>query len=198
MIRFVRQYEFLYQIVDYDDGDLEKLCAFIKGLIPNIKTLEINKDEIDLSDVKLTHYKLHKQKDQLIALSGDQELVNVADGTGQTPKDAEHDLLSKIISVMNQLFEGDFTDADIINYARTISDKMSSNNDVIKQIKNNSRSQAMIGGFKTAMDDAVIESLDIHQSMAKQTLSERRIKDCLANVIYDLLLAGIKENHSNI
>ncbi|MBK2297343.1 type I restriction endonuclease subunit R [Francisella philomiragia] len=200
MIRFVRQYEFLSQIVDYDDADLEKLCAFLKGLIPNIKTLEISKDEIDLSDVKLTHYKLHKQKEQLIVLSGDKELVNVADGGGKAPKDPKLNFLSEILSILSQLF-GDnknISDEDAINYAKTISDKMSSNQEVIKQIQNNSRSQAMIGGFKTAMDDVVIETLDIHQDMAKKVLSEDTAKDVFANVIYDLILAGIKENHPNI
>ena len=200
LIRFVRQYEFLSQIVDYDDADLEKLCAFIKGLIPNIKTLEINKDEIDLSDIRLTHYKLHKQKDQPISLLGDKELTNVADSSGQTPKDPEHDFLSEIISMLNQLF-GDIAnllDEDAINYAKTITDKMSNNKEVIKQIQNNSRSQAMIGGFKTAMDDAVISSLDINQDIAKKILGEERVKDGFANVIYDLLIAGINAQHPTI
>jgi type I restriction enzyme R subunit len=75
---------------------------------------------------------------------------------------------------------------------------MSSNKDVIKQIQNNSRSQAMIGGFKTAMDDAVISSLDINQDIAKKVLGEERVKDGFANVIYDLLMAGINAQHPTI
>jgi type I restriction enzyme R subunit len=56
MISFVRMYEFLSQIVDYADEDLLKLWAFVKALIPNLKTYD-TKDPIDISLVELTHYK---------------------------------------------------------------------------------------------------------------------------------------------
>ena len=91
------------------------------------------------------------------------------------------------------MFEGDFDDEDIINYAKTISDKMCNNADVIRQIENNSRGQAMIGGFQNALDDAVIDSLDLHQNFAKQVLSEDKVKKGLANVVYDLIVQVLKD-----
>ena len=43
-------YEFLSQIVDYSDAELEKMWAFTKGLIPNLKTVNITPD-IDISSI---------------------------------------------------------------------------------------------------------------------------------------------------
>ena len=34
---FIRMYEFLSQIVDYEDADLEKLSVYARGLLPNLK-----------------------------------------------------------------------------------------------------------------------------------------------------------------
>jgi type I restriction enzyme R subunit len=65
---FVRYYEFLSQIVNYQDEELERLWAFIKHLIPNLKTYH-TKEPIDISLVELTHYKLHEQKANSIELT---------------------------------------------------------------------------------------------------------------------------------
>ena len=77
---------------------------------------------------------------------------------------------------MNTLFGGNFTDDDVLNYARTISDKVKEDTVVIEQINNNIKEQAMLGGFAERLNNAVIDSLDIYQSIDTQVLSEDRIK----------------------
>ena len=117
MITFLRMYEFLSQIVDYADEELLKLSAFVKALIPNLKTYN-PKDPINIDDVKLSHYKLHKQKKQNISLVGDEVELGAIDGVGSAlAKDPEKELLFAILGHMNALFEGDLTDEDMINYA---------------------------------------------------------------------------------
>ncbi|MFA9373307.1 MAG: type I restriction endonuclease subunit R [Poseidonibacter sp.] len=190
MVKFVRMYEFLSQIVDYSDEDLEKLCAFTKGLIPNLKTVNAS-DDIDISLVQLARYQLHKQKEQTITLEGGEELKGITDVGTATPKDPEKVFLTKVVEAMNTLFKGEFTDDDVYNYAKTISDKVKEDTVVIEQITNNSKEQAMLGGFAERLNDAVIDSLDIHQSMASQVLSEEKIRKGLANIVYDVIIKGI-------
>ena len=191
LISFVRMYEFLSQIVDYADEELLKLWAFVKALIPNLKTYD-EKDPIDISVVELTHYKLHKQKTKNIGLSGeDNELAGIEPG-GAIARDPEKELLSQIVSHMNALFEGELTDDDMLNYARTIKDKVMENSKVVEQVTNNSKEQAMMGGFAEAINDAVIESLDAHQSLATQVLGEDRVRKGLANIVYELIVNGLK------
>ena len=192
LITFVRMYEFLSQIVDYGDEELLKLWAFAKALIPNLKTSD-PQDPIDISAVELTHYKLHQQKSKNIGLTGeDNELDNSGDGSGATAKDPEKEFLSAIVEKMNALFGGDFTDADVTNYAQTISDKVMEDSKVVDQVKNNTKEQAMMGGFAQAIGDAVINSLDTHQNMATKVLGEERVKDGLADIVYELMVKGLR------
>jgi len=192
LVTFLRLYEFLSQIVDYADEELLKLSAFVKALIPNLKTYE-TKDPIDISLVKLSHYKLHKQKSKDISLAGGVELSPISGG-GAVARDPEKELLSQIVGHMNALFEGDLSDEDMINYANTIKDKVMENSKVMAQVNNNSKEQAMIGGFAEAINSAVIESLDVHQDLATQVLGEDRIKNGFADVVYELLVQGLKRN----
>jgi len=192
MISFVRMYEFLSQIVDYADEELLKLWAFVKALIPNLKTYD-EKDPIDISLVELTHYKLHQQRSKNIGLTGDDNELGGIDGGGAVVKDPEKEMLSQIIGHMNALFEGELTDDDMLNYARTIKDKVMENSKVLEQVTNNSKEQAMMGGFAEAINDAVIDSLDIHQNLATQVLGEERIKNGFADIVYELIAKGLKQ-----
>lgn len=191
MISFVRMYEFLSQIVDYSDVELEKMWAFTKGLIPNLKTVNITPD-IDISSIELTHYKLHKQNEMSIKLEGSATLEPISEVGSGVAKDPEKEFLSHIVQKINSLFEGNFTDDDVLNYARTITDKVMENNKVVDQVKNNTKEQAMLGGFEIAINDAVISSLDAHQSMATQVLSQDKVREGLANIVYELIVKGLK------
>lgn len=55
---YVRFYEFMSQIMDYDDKDLEKLCLYARNLMPLLRENMIYEDDIDLENVELSHYRL--------------------------------------------------------------------------------------------------------------------------------------------
>ena len=57
---FVRFYEFMSQIVDYDDTGLEKLSLYARNLRPLLREALIDEDEIDLDNVVLSHYRVAK------------------------------------------------------------------------------------------------------------------------------------------
>ena len=185
LVTFVRMYEFLSQVVDYDDSELEKLWAFVKHLIPNLKEYQ-TKEPIDISMVELTHYKLHKQQEQSIALTGEKQL-EAGNPTGATAREPEKELLSYVVDEMNKIFSGDFTINDILNYAHTLKDKMAENQKVLEQVKNNTQEQAMMGGFTDSMIDAVIENMENHQEMATQALTQDRVMSGLAKILYKML-----------
>ena len=68
---------------------------------------------------------------------------------------------------------------------------MRENERVMQQVINNSKEQAMIGGFEVALTDAVIDSLGVHENMATQVLGKDKVKAGLANIVYGLLLKGL-------
>jgi hypothetical protein len=58
---FLRLYEFLSQIISYDDPELEKLFHFAKNLMPRLAADSKDRNKLELdSDVLLTHYRLQK------------------------------------------------------------------------------------------------------------------------------------------
>jgi len=188
---FVRFYEFMSQIVDYNDKDLEKLSLYARNLRPMLRESIIDEDEIDLSNVVLSHYRLSKIRQQDLKLkedSPDYQLEPGAELGTAKPRDQKEEFLSQIISRLNELFITDnLTDKDMVNYAYTIRDKVRENERVMRQIENNTPEQAMLGDFPKAVDDAVLDSSEAHKEQMLQLLSDPKKASGFARVIFDLL-----------
>ncbi|WP_201556011.1 type I restriction endonuclease subunit R [Psychrobacter immobilis] len=170
---FTRQYEFMSQIVDYDDKELEKLSLYARNLQPLLRESVDNEDDIDLTNIVMSHYrvsKLHQQDLKLQEGSGELETGGGA-GTA-TPKDKQEALLSQIIDRLNEVFAGeDFTDKDKVNFMNTIWDKVTENEIVVKQFTNNSVDQIMLGGYPNAAEDAMFDAKGTFEDMTMHLLS---------------------------
>ncbi len=189
---FVRMYEFLSQIVDYEDAELEKLSVYARGLLPNLKVLDLQED-IDLSAVEMTHFSFKNKKVQKINFK-DGTLDPENPGEGKS-KETKTDPLSVIIEKMNELFSGDLTDQDKINYINTVKDKVMENDAVMQQLQTNSKEQAMLGDFPVAVTDAIIGTMDAHNTLATQALSEDKIQQGFAQLILDVIYKEIKNDY---
>jgi len=195
--RFTRFYEFVSQVIDFDDKDLEKLSIYARHLLPLLREERLD-DDVDLSDIELTHYRLAKKREEQIKLENEDGALRPASDESAKPKDRETERLSEIIERMNQLFEGEFSDGDALSYARTIMTKLRENDRVMTQLQENSREQAMKGDFPTAVEDAVIESMETHTELAQQFLSKKQVKDGFARLVMDLMLEGLERQEQPI
>ncbi len=189
---YVRQYEFLSQIVDYDDKSLEMLSLFARHLRPMLREVTDMSEDVDMSGVELSHYRLSKISEQDLELTKeDSAEYKLRPGTGfgsAKPKSKDEEFLSQIIERLNELFVTDqLTDKDLVNYAYTIRDKVSENELVMKQIANNTPEQALLGDFARAVDEAVLDSSDAHQNQMKQLMSNPKVAKGFARVVFDLL-----------
>ena len=192
LISFTRYYEFMSQIVDYDSSDLEMLSLYARHLAPLLREKTPDEDPIDLSSVELSHYRLSMLKQQdllMVKEEADTGLYPATElGRGRA-KDKKEEWLSQIIARLNDLFVTDaLTDKDLINYAYAIRDKVSENKNVMNQIAKNSPEQALLGDFSTALDNAVMESSEAHQSQMMQYLSSKELQAGFQRVIFDMLL----------
>ncbi|MBJ8442563.1 type I restriction endonuclease subunit R [Acinetobacter bereziniae] len=189
---FTRFYEFMSQIVEYDDKELEKLSLFARNLRPLLREQIADEDEIDLSNVAMSHYRLSKIRQQDIQLKADstEHKLEPANDMGTAKaKDKKEDFLSVILGRVNDLFITDkLTDQDMINYVHTVADKMSENTRMMKQIQNNTREQAMLGEFDSALDDAVLDSNAAHMEQMTQLMSDPAKMRKFAHIIYDVLV----------
>ena len=195
---FTRFYEFMSQIVEYDDQELEKLSLFARNLRPMLREQAADEDEIDLSNVAMSHYRLSKLRQQDIQLKADSTEHKLEPGNNlgtAKAKDKKEDFLSVILSRVNEIFITDkLTDKDMINYVHTVADKMSENVRMMKQIQNNTREQAMLGEFDTALDDAVLDSNDAHTEQMTQLMSDPAKMKQFAHIIYDVLVNKEQKN----
>jgi len=188
---FVRFYEFMSQIVDYDDKELEKLSLYARNLRPMLRETFMEEDGIDLDSVVLSHYRLSVLSQQDLKLKQDSPDYKLEPGEGMgtaRAKDKKEEFLSQIISRLNELFVTDhLTEKDMVNYAYTIRDKISENQFVMNQIANNTTEQALLGDFTKAVDDAVMDSSEAHQNQMMQLLSNPQKAANFARVVFDLL-----------
>lgn len=188
---FTRFYEFMSQIVDYDDKELEKLSLYARHLRPLLREKVIDEDDIDLANVVMSHYRLSKIRQQDIKLqedSADYKLEPNSDVGTAKAKDKKEEFLSQILERLNEVFITDnLTDKDMVNYAYTVRDKLSENSAVMTQIANNTPEQAMLGDFPKAIDDAILSSGEAHQEQMMQLLSDPVKTAAFARVIFDML-----------
>ena len=192
---FVRFYEFMSQIVDYDDKDLEKLCLYARNLRPMLRESIEDEYDIDLSNVELSHYRLSVIRQQNIKLKEDSAEYKLVPGEGlgsAKAKDKKEEFLSQIIERLNELFITDqLTENDMVNYAYTVRDKLSENIQVMQQIANNSPEQAMLGDFAKAIDDAILDSSAAQQNQMMQLLSDPTKAKRFSKLMYDLLTVAV-------
>ncbi len=187
---FVRFYEFMSQIVDYDDKNLEKLSLYARNLRPMLRETIMDEDDIDLDNIALSHYRLAKIRQQDLNLREDaDEYLVPGDGLGTAKaKDKKEEFLSQIISRLNEVFITDhLSEKDMVNYAYTIRDKVSENQRVMKQMANNTTEQALLGDFNKAIDDAVLDSSEAQQNQMMQLLSDPTKAANFARIVFDLL-----------
>lgn len=171
---YTRSYEFMSQIVDYDDKDLEKLSLFARHLQPMLREKLDDEDEVDLSNIVMSHYRLSKLRQQDLKLIDERiEPLQSGGGGAGKAKDKEEDLLSKIVARLNEMFDTEkLTDSDMLNYSQTIWDKVNENPIVMQQIANNPADKVMLGDFPDATLDAIFDSQDAYQEITRQLLSD--------------------------
>jgi len=188
---FVRFYEFMSQIVDYDDKDLEKLSLYARNLRPMLREAAVEEEDIDLNNVVLSHYRLSKIRQQDIQLEEDAGECQLEPGDAlgtAKAKDPQEEFLSQIIARLNELFITDeLTDKDMVNYAHTVKDKVMENKLVMQQILENSAEQAMLGDFPKAIDDAILDSSDAHQNQMMQLLSDPAKAAGFAKLVFEMI-----------
>mgnify|MGYP000414927444 CR=1 FL=1 len=193
---FVRAYEFLSQIVDYDDTELEQLCVYAKHLYPLLRLEPDDEDEIDVSELDLTHYRLSKRAEQTLRIAEDgEEYVDgptIHAGSGKA-HDPEKERLSEIIDRLNDLFGAEVSDDDKLHFANGIADRIARDADVMAQVEAHSTEQVMHGRFPKAVSDAVLDQLGDHEGLSTQILENEETTRQFALLILQLLAQRAQE-----
>ena len=191
---FVRLYEFLSQIIPYEDPELEQLCVYAKHLHPLLRADRLM-EEVDLGELQLSHYRLTKRAEHQLRLvneGGDYTLDPLTGVGSGKAHDPEKKRLSEIIEALNEIFGAEISDEDQLQFLTGIANRISRQEDVMAQVSNHSVDQVMHGLFPKRVLDIVLDAMTDHEKLSLEVLDNEVKSRAFALVILKML----KENGS--
>jgi len=182
---FIRVYAFLSQIFDYGSSEVEKRYMFYKRLVPLLQ-FGREREQVDLSGVKLTHHNLKNEGSRELTMGGDKVPLPAITGVGSgSVQEKEKALLAEIIAKVNDLFEGELTDSDQLIYVNNvIKGKLLDSDELRAQALNNSKTQfANSPTLANEILNAIIDAMAAHETMSRQALDSTKVRDGLRDVL---------------
>ncbi|EDM82798.1 type I restriction endonuclease subunit R [Limnobacter sp. MED105] len=188
MSSFVTAYDFLTQLVSYDDIDLEKRHAFYSRLLPRL-TGQTGIDEPVEKSIQLTAYKLLNEKGHTLKLEeGTAKPMNPMKPGGGAVWDDPEERLSAVIKKMNEVFAGNLDETDYRGYLDTLLAKLLDDPLLIEQAKANDDVDAFLSGaYIEKFNRAVVAALQSHNVMADQVLQDQKVFDRMARILAEEL-----------
>ncbi|MBM4778406.1 MAG: type I restriction endonuclease subunit R [Archangiaceae bacterium] len=185
MTAFVRLYTFLSQIFDYGSTGIEKRALFYKAVLPLLE-FGREREEIDLSQVKLSHYSLRDRGIAPMVLGeGKPKLEPLTEAGSGSVQERQKAKLAVIIEKLNELFEGELSEGDQLVYVLdVVKGKLLESATLVEQASNNSKEQfGSSPDLTTEILNAVIAALDAHTAMSTQALNSERVRDGIKDVL---------------
>ncbi len=181
--RFVRTYNYVAQLLELGDAELENFAAFAKLLSKRLKG--ISSEQIDLTGLVLAGYKINPLNDD--DEDGEKETLKPIVVNETDPSDREKEFIRQIISRMNDLF-GDVADdmgqrhltAHVVNIAK-------SNEQVNEQVEKNTKDQALQGDLPSVVKKATVDARRSHNDLARVLLKDPQNMDAFFSLVYDIM-----------
>ncbi|MFP4295089.1 MAG: type I restriction endonuclease subunit R [Halothiobacillaceae bacterium] len=187
---FTRAYEFLSQIVEFEDRELEQLNVFARHLHPLLRIDRLDDEQIDVSELNLTHYRLTKHAEQRIQVedeSGEYTLDPVSEVGSGKPHDPDRKRLAEIIDKLNEIYGAEVHDNDKLHFATGIADRLSRDQAVMAQVHQHDEAQAMHGLLPRRLNDAILDALQDNERLSMPLLESEQAMQHFARLIYRLL-----------
>jgi type I restriction enzyme, R subunit len=183
---YLRLYTFLSQIFDYGSTAIEKRALFYKRLLPLLE-FGREREQIDLSKVKLTHHALkgHGKAPMRLEVGEKPLLYPLTETGGGSVQDKERARLREIIEKVNTLFEGELSEQDTLVYVNNVlKGKLLESPTLVQQAVNNTKEQfANSPDLPAELLNAIIAALDAHTLMSTQALNSEAVRNGLKDIL---------------
>jgi len=189
LAKFVRTYQFIAQIIDLNDPDLEAFTEFMRLLRNRLDSVPLA--QVDLSGLTLLRYAI-LDGENLSGVGGETKdgaegpLLDPTGGGGhREPRDREKERLSDIIRRVNALFPSNSTGVYLLIQ---VVDQLRSNERVMAQVENNKREDALKGDLPGEAIKAVTEAMNSHREDALELLRhDDGRRGLFLELVYDLM-----------
>lgn len=182
---FIKWYGYISQVCRMFDKDMQKeyvFCSYLLRLLPNESTEMMDLD----GALKLEFYKLEQTFKGAIALKEEGGVYEPSDGKGSASPEAKEPL-EEVIERINQLFNGNFTDADrVVLYA--LHDRLKDDKKLRKVAKSADPQVFAESIFPKTFDavaqDCYVEQTEAFSSMFQNKSKYQAIASALAEMLY--------------
>lgn len=182
--RFVRVYNYIAQLIELSDADLENFAAYARLLSKRLKG--VSPDAIDLSGLVLKGYAIQKRNGEIV---GEAETLKPLVANTSDANDREKQFLDEIIARINEEFGGATPENSAVYFVSQVMSHV--NNDehdnVVEQVKNNTRETALSGDISDLVRDSVVKTMTSNLENAQAALSDGQKMNALIGVIVDLI-----------
>lgn len=174
IVKYIRTYGFLLQIIDFADVDLHKMYLYVNYLIRKLPKKK--RDTFTLpDDVALKYYKIQKIATGNIGLekSGVEYIEGVGHGVSPTVEE-EKVSLSDVIERMNERFGTDFKPEDKL-FMDQVTTRMNMDESFVMKAKNNSFDNFMLGVEKQSQD-ILVDKYETNSKFVDKYLTDDEFK----------------------
>lgn len=165
--RYVKQYNFISQIMTFTDTALEKFYLFAKLLL---RQLPYEKQTLPLEVIEMIDmekYRVQEEQNGRITLTGDDGILKPTSDDGHRGKEAEKDKLTAIVQKLNKDYGIPFDEADrVIN---AIKEKLADDEALRAAFKNNSIEFLRKQKLQDSIKDAFLNNADEFLSFMSRT-----------------------------
>ncbi|MFC7463894.1 type I restriction endonuclease subunit R [Brachybacterium sp. GCM10030252] len=156
---FLSFYDFITQVVDYEDLDLAKKAIYLRLLAPHLRDTGLT-DVIDLSDVELTRLQLVEEQPADIDISGGGEITGASQPGSAEPRDPKMVALIEVVRELSAMLgESEETTRGAVE---TIISKLGEDPTLVKQAQSNSETQFEESpDLQASTDEAVLAAGDV-------------------------------------
>lgn len=185
---FVRLYDFLSQVVDYQDTDLENLALFLRLLRPRL-TGRKTPEELDFNNIELTLIKQTRQSEGAISLGGDGEKLNPMGVGGGRSRDPHLVAWEETLNNINSLFEDEeFDPGSVESWGQGVVTILVQNEEIKDQVNANTKEQFRESQtIETAVTNAVLDHQDSQQNIMEKFFESAHRKGQIIKEISDLV-----------
>lgn len=186
LARFVRTYNYIAQLVELGDADLENFAAFTKLFSKRLKG--ISPEQIDLTGLVLTDFQIRKQGDD--DSEGEKDTLRPITANETDPSDREKEFILQIISRMNDLFGDISDDTGQRHFTSHIIGIVKGDDKVNEQVDKNTKDQALQGDLPGVVRKATVDAMKSHNELARSLLKDPQNMSAFFSLVYDIMKHG--------
>lgn len=188
---YVRLHDFMSQLLDFEDSDVEKHAVFFRHLLPHLRTHGETVETVDLSDVELVHIRQKEVGQHSLDLAEGEKvpLVPASAAGSKKLRDPKLVLLDELIERLNAQFAGeDFRDDQVSSWASSLVEAMKADEDLREQASVNSQDQ-FLGSptLREALLLAVAETNEAHSRMTELFNEKGAVEKAMLELLGKLL-----------